>query len=94
MKTILIAFVILLNLSWNNSSFGDDKCKYCCPKCQHCDTKKGKCPNDNCEMCKSGSYCCNNCCNNGEKSGKCPKCGKDMKKMTCEKKETNNTGKS
>ena len=56
---------------------------YCCPKCDFCDTKSGKCPTHNAELVKEGTYYCEACGTTAGKAGKCPKCSKEMKKMQC-----------
>ena len=61
--------------------------KYCCPKCDYCDTKAGKCPTDNVALVKSGTYYCEADGTTCDKACKCPKCGMDMKKMECKKKD-------
>ena len=59
--------------------------KYCCPKCDYCDTKPGKCPTHNVDLVKTGTYYCEKCGTTSATACKCPKCGMDMKKMECKK---------
>jgi hypothetical protein len=65
--------------------------KYCCPKCDYCDTKAGKCPTHNIDLVKTGTYYCPTCGTTSAKACKCPKCGMDMKKMECKKTDPNKT---
>lgn len=61
--------------------------KYCCPKCNFCETKNGKCPKHNCNLVKEGNCYCGTCNTTNEKAYTCPKCGKKMNHMECKKKE-------
>jgi hypothetical protein len=90
-KLFLIIVLCLVTISFNaqidhpTSKETNDKkqekagTKYCCPKCDYCAIKKGKCPDHNCDLVKEGKHCCKDCKPNGDKAGKCKKCGKCKK---------------
>ena len=59
--------------------------QFCCPKCDYCAPKEGKCPTHFIILIAEGNFYCDVCNITNDIGGNCTICGKEMKKLECKK---------